>query len=71
MRWYYAENGQRKGPFTPSQFRELVKEGRVQPETLVWHEELPNWTPFREASADLFVEPPEEEPPPADPGPRG
>lgn len=55
MNWYYAENTERKGPFDQSAFDELVKSGKVTPETLVWREDLPDWKPFREAVAATSI----------------
>jgi uncharacterized RDD family membrane protein YckC len=48
MNWYYAQDSQRQGPFDDSAFAELVKNGHVTPDTLVWREDLSNWKPYRE-----------------------
>ncbi|HEV2207995.1 MAG TPA: RDD family protein [Verrucomicrobiae bacterium] len=49
MNWYYVAGGQQAGPVDEAQLDQLVQSGQVQPETLVWHEGLPNWLPYREA----------------------
>ncbi|MBI3876939.1 MAG: DUF4339 domain-containing protein [Verrucomicrobia bacterium] len=43
MDWYYAESGQQKGPVSDEQFQNLVRDGVVKPDTLVWHEGMANW----------------------------
>ncbi len=51
MNWYYADQGQQIGPVTEERFSELVRTGKIQRDTLVWHEGMAAWTPHREASA--------------------
>jgi uncharacterized RDD family membrane protein YckC len=46
MNWYYVEAGRQAGPFTEAEFLDLVQTGKVQPDTLVWHEGLANWQPY-------------------------
>jgi|ERR1051326_5933905 uncharacterized RDD family membrane protein YckC len=46
MNWYYVDAGQQTGPITDPQLLELVRAGKVQNETLVWHEGMPNWQPY-------------------------
>ena len=48
MNWYYVEAGQQAGPIDDAQLQELVKSGKVQPETLVWHDGMANWQPYQE-----------------------
>src|SRR5689334_19125494 len=43
MNWYYAEAGQQVGPVTEEELLRLAESGRVQADTLVWHEGLANW----------------------------
>jgi uncharacterized RDD family membrane protein YckC len=43
MQWYYADQGQQKGPVEESGLDELVLAGVVQDDTLVWHEGIPTW----------------------------
>jgi hypothetical protein len=43
MSWYYAEGGQQAGPVNDAQLEELVRAGKVLPETLVWREGMANW----------------------------
>lgn len=46
MAWYYAEAGKQTGPVEDAQLEELVQSGRIQPETLVWREGMPDWRPY-------------------------
>ncbi|HEX7253854.1 MAG TPA: RDD family protein [Thermoanaerobaculia bacterium] len=49
MNWYYVQDSDRVGPVDGGEFERLVAAGRIQPETLVWNETLPGWTPLRDA----------------------
>ncbi len=46
MNWYYAHNGERKGPVTPAEFQALVASGTVNDNTLVWRDGMANWQPY-------------------------
>ena len=48
MDWYYAQGRQRQGPVTSEQFHQLVMQGQVLAQTLVWHEGLADWQPLRQ-----------------------
>jgi len=48
MNWYYVEQGQQAGPITDEQLEGMLRTGKIQPETLVWHEGMPTWVPCRE-----------------------
>jgi uncharacterized RDD family membrane protein YckC len=50
MEWFYAEGGQQRGPVTEYDLGQLAATGVVTPETLVWHEGMGDWQPFRTAS---------------------
>ena len=56
MKWYYAQNNQRHGPITESEFDFLVHQKKIMPDTLVWNETMPDWRPLCEVMP--------EEPPP-------
>jgi hypothetical protein len=43
QKWYYAEGEQRRGPFSASQLRQLVVDGRVLPDTLVLKDGAQQW----------------------------
>jgi hypothetical protein len=42
--WFYASDGQQKGPFSEAEFREFVVRGIVRPSTLVWGDGMSEWT---------------------------
>jgi uncharacterized RDD family membrane protein YckC len=46
MQWYYVVSGQRQGPIEPSEFEQLVRDGMINGDTLVWHEGLTAWQPY-------------------------
>jgi hypothetical protein len=41
--WFYASEGKQQGPYPEGQFRDLVAQGVVRPETLVWSEGMAGW----------------------------
>src|SRR6185369_333892 len=49
MNWFYVEAGQQAGPVDDAQLDELARTGKIQPETLVWHEGMENWQALRDA----------------------
>ncbi len=64
--WYYAENGQRKGPIEEAQLRDLANQGVIDGRTLVWTQGMANWAALAETTlgASLGL------PPPLGPAPR-
>jgi len=49
MNWYYVDAGQQAGPVDDAQLTELVRSGKIQPDTLVWREGMTGWVSYREA----------------------
>jgi uncharacterized RDD family membrane protein YckC len=43
MKWFYADQGQQKGPVDESALNDLVLAGIVRDDTLVWNEGMPAW----------------------------
>ena len=41
--WFYAANGQQQGPYPEDQFRDLIANGTVRVDTLVWTEGMAGW----------------------------
>jgi GYF domain 2 len=41
--WFYAANGQQQGPFGDAQLRDLITNGTVRVDTLVWTEGMAGW----------------------------
>ena len=48
MNWFYVDAGQQAGPVDDTQLQALVASGKVQADTLVWHEGMANWQPYQE-----------------------
>jgi uncharacterized RDD family membrane protein YckC len=47
MNWHYVDQGQQTGPVNDEQLAELVRNGKIQPDTLVWNEGMADWQPYR------------------------
>lgn len=58
--WYAESQGQRVGPMQKAQLATMAAEGKLTPETLVWHEGLSGWTPAGKLSelGDVFKKTP-------------
>lgn len=41
--WFYTDQGQRLGPVSPEQLKQLVTSGRLQPSDMVWKEGMAQW----------------------------
>ena len=41
--WFFAANGQQQGPYPEAQFRDLIGNGTVRADTLVWTEGMAGW----------------------------
>ena len=63
MNWHYVEQGQQVGPVSEEQFAGLVRNGKINPDTLVWHEGMANWLPFGQVESDLKSGGPADAPP--------
>jgi uncharacterized RDD family membrane protein YckC len=50
--WYYVEDGQQQGPFDEVQFRQLVTDGRIGTDTLVWNETMSEWQTYAAAQTE-------------------
>ena len=65
MSWHYVENGQQAGPVTEEQLQQLFQSGRINADTLVWREGMPDWTTYHQAVPQPSP-PPTIQPPAAD-----
>lgn len=63
MEWYYAQDGQQKGPVGEAELAELVTSGVVTDQTLVWHPGMTHWEPYGEVKAGAAPAPPLGAPP--------
>jgi uncharacterized RDD family membrane protein YckC len=46
MQWYYAIQDQRHGPLAQAEFDQLVSNGTITADTLVWRQGMANWQPY-------------------------
>jgi uncharacterized RDD family membrane protein YckC len=46
MEWYYAEDGQQRGPVNEADFDNLVRAGTIRDDTLIWREGMANWQSY-------------------------
>jgi uncharacterized RDD family membrane protein YckC len=53
MNWYYAVDEQQVGPLTEAEFKTLVQQGKIKPDTKVWRDGMPDWVNY----ADLAYAP--------------
>jgi hypothetical protein len=62
--WYYAVNGQRQGPVSFDQLRQLTANGQISSGDLVWCEGMADWQPAGSIPALAPAPPPFAAPPP-------
>ena len=55
--WYYAVNQERKGPVDDAAMSDLVGNGVITPDTLVWRQGLTEWQPYGNVSVVADTEP--------------
>ena len=63
MNWFYVDAGQQAGPVPDEQLDELVRNGKVRGDTLIWREGLANWQPYSQARPE-GIQPSPPPPPP-------
>lgn len=49
--WYFEVNGETKGPVNEAQIKSLLRAQQISPNTLLWSEDLAEWTPLRQVAA--------------------
>ncbi len=52
--WFYAQNGQRSGPVSSQELKDLAANGALDPTDLVWSERLTEWTPASRVKGLVF-----------------
>lgn len=55
MNWFYAENGQQKGPVSETDLNALAEMGALQAQTMLWREGMPGWQPLGQVRPDLAL----------------
>lgn len=53
--WYISKNGERQGPFSASQLRQMATAGQFSPSDFLWKQGMANWAPGT-AVKGLFAE---------------
>ncbi len=43
MQWYYVKDGERQGPVSEADLRQLLQTGEIKNDTLIWHEGMADW----------------------------
>lgn len=56
--WYWTSEGRQEGPVGEAAFQELVADGRIGRDTLVWHAGLPDWRRAGEVADIAWTAPP-------------
>jgi hypothetical protein len=46
--WYYARDGEQRGPIGLDELTEMARTGRLRPTDPVWTESMPEWAPARD-----------------------
>lgn len=66
IEWYYTGDGERRGPVTSAELKQLAASGVITPDDLVWREGMKKWTPARKVQGlhSATLPPPIEEPQP-------
>ena len=41
--WYYAQRGNRSGPVSSAELKQLAESGRLTPEDMIWNDGMSNW----------------------------
>ena len=52
--WYYAIDGDRRGPVSSSELKQLAATGAITPDDLVWRDGMPEWPPARKVKGLTF-----------------
>jgi hypothetical protein len=55
--WYYAQQGQRQGPVSAQQLKQLASSGQLKPTDQVWKQGMAEWQPASKVQG-LFLLPP-------------
>jgi len=64
--WYYSQQGQRKGPLSEEQFKQLASSGQLKPTDMVWKSGMDKWIQASKVKG-LFASAASNEPPPIAP----
>jgi hypothetical protein len=56
INWYYEKGGQRVGGVTESEIIELIKESKLQSDSLVWRSGLTDWMELRRTELAPYID---------------
>jgi hypothetical protein len=45
--WHYSKNDQQHGPISSAELKQLVADGSLSPDDVIWKEEWPEWKPAK------------------------
>jgi hypothetical protein len=54
MKVWFVENREKAGPVSAEELPALQMAGRIDDETLIWHQYLDDWTPFKDCKVALL-----------------
>jgi uncharacterized RDD family membrane protein YckC len=57
MEWYYTDNGQQVGPVPDAELDNLVKAGKIKPDTLLWRDGMAEWQPYAQVKSSIATTP--------------
>lgn len=43
--WYYSKGGQKAGPLSPSELKQMVQSGQLSSHDMLWKDGMPTWEP--------------------------
>ena len=55
MNWHYSIGGQTFGPVTETDLDALARDGRLQPNSLVWQQSFAGWIPYSQARGAIHT----------------
>lgn len=58
MQWYYLDSNRKQVEVSDEQLAELYKNGTINKDTLVWNEDMTDWTPLGTARPDIVTNAP-------------
>jgi hypothetical protein len=59
MNWYYAEDGQQRGPVSEVEITALAQAGTITDTSLVWKEDMTEWRAYGEVKGQIGMRPAE------------
>src|ERR1700761_6110495 len=57
MDWYYAIQGDQRGPVDDAALRQLVQQGVIKADTLIWRQGMAGWAPYGASALPLEAPP--------------